>query len=279
MDLTEYGISEAQSTEGRRLLGYQPFRLSQTVVTGVGYSWFHTADRQTLHQPKFLFDQTIDDAETWQKGLETHQLLARSYDAFVDAIAAECPNGTYLDLCCNSGYLPVAASKRGMGMAIGVDAGDFSPQIELLNAVTGARAAFALGEYRPREHGFRLPFARRFDVVSNMAFMFHVPDPLHLLKSVCDLSDHGVLLWAAFPRDDAMIIRYPALPNQFSAASFPWGFDAGTAVSDSLLILSMEHLGFRRHREIVVPDGWPAEWDNPLMRPYQPLRAFFFMRS
>jgi SAM-dependent methyltransferase len=145
--------------------------------------------------------------------------------------------------------------------------------------VTGARASFAQGEYRPREHSFRLPFARRFDVVSNMAFMFHVPDPLHLLKGICDLSDHAVLLWAAFPRDDATIIRYPALPNQFAAETFPWGFDAGTAVSDSLLILSMQNLGFRRHREIIAADGWPAEWDNPLMQPYQPMRAFLFTRS
>jgi SAM-dependent methyltransferase len=259
-------------------LNYQPFRLSETVHTGVGYSWLHASELDDLNRPQLVFDKAADDDETWRKSLTAYELLARTYVALLNATIAECPGGSYLDLCCNSGYLPVAASKRGMHPSVGVDVGDFSAQIEFLNKVTGSGASFARGEYRPREHRFSLPFARHFDVVSNLAFMCHVPDPLHLLKSISELADHAVLLWSGFPRDDAMIIRYPA-PNQFAADAFPWGFDAGTAISDSLLVLSMQQLGFSRHREIVVADGWPPEWDNRFMRPYQPLRGFLFMRG
>jgi SAM-dependent methyltransferase len=279
MDLRQYDLTGTRVAEGKRLLNYQPFRLSDSVHTGVGYSWLHASDLDHLNRPQLVFDKAADDEDTWQKSFVAYRLLARTYDAFLDTAISECPGGSYLDLCCNSGYLPVAASKRGMNPSIGVDVGDFSAQIEFLNKATGSRASFASGEYRPREHRFILPFTRRFDVVSNMAFMCHVPDPLHLLKSISELSDHAVLLWSGFPREDAMVIRYPAAPNQFSAEAFPWGFDAGTAISDSLLVLSMRYLGFSRHREIVPADGWPPEWDNPFMRPYQPLRAFLFMKS
>jgi SAM-dependent methyltransferase len=279
MDLREYGLNETQVAEGKRLLNYQPYRLSETVLTGVGYCWLYATDLERLHRPQLVFDKSAEDEETWQKSLAAYRLLARTYDAFLDAAISECPGGSYVDLCCNSGYLPVAASKRGMNPSIGVDLGDFSAHIEFLNKVTGSSASFMGGEYRPREHQFCLPFTRRFDLVSNMAFMCHVPDPLHLLKSISELSNHAVFLWSGFLRDDAMVIRYPTLPNQFSADPFPWGFDAGTVISDSLLVLSMNHLGFSRHREIVLADGWPPEWDNPVMRPYQPLRAFLFMRG
>lgn len=119
----------------------------------------------------------------------------------------------------------------------------------------------------------------QFDLVSCIAFLIHVPEPLHLLRYMADRARHAVFLWSAFPRDDMMIVRYPKL-HQFSEGPFPWSFDAGVAISDSLLFYAMSELGFPDAVEITPPaDGWPPVCGNPLVAPYEPLRGILFTRG
>lgn len=277
MDLRPLGLTELQITQAAALLDYQPFRISDTIVTGVAHSWQYETSIGAFNRPQMVFDQHRDSTQRWREALAASERLDRLYQCFLDAITAAFPSGTYLDLCCNSGYFPIGASLRGM-TTLGVDAGDFSSAVDLLNGLTGARARFFQSEYRATEYRFVPQIEEQFDVVSCMAFLVHVPEPLHLLRYIAERARRAVFLWSAFPRDDEMIVRYPR-HHQFSEERFPWGFDAGVAVSDSLLIYAMEKLGFPSHSEIIPPDdGWPAVCGNPLMIPYEPLRAFLFTR-
>jgi SAM-dependent methyltransferase len=164
-------------------------------------------------------------------------------------------------------------------VATGVDAGDFTEAFALLNKLLGGDARFVQAQYEPTKYDFVPTIVGQFDVVSCMAFLIHVPEPLHLLRYIADRARHAVFLWSGFPRDDAMIVRYPKL-HQFSNLPFPWSFDAGVAISDSLLIYAMSEIGFPNVVEILPPaDGWPPVCGNPLMAPYEPLRGFLFTRS
>lgn len=277
MDLRRFKLNQARVQAATRLFDYQPFRLSDDLLTGVGHSWLYATDLESLHRPQMVFDRA-NEIDLWTKAEAANARLRRSYEMFADTIAATCPGGSYLDLCCNSGYMPVAASLRGMKECIGADAGDFSGHIAWLNAVTGSRASFLRAEYQPQHHRLALHVDRPVDIVSSMAFLFHVPDPLHFLKCVAALAGHAILLWSSFTRDDQLVIRYPQRANQFADTPFPWNFDAGTTISDGLLRFAMQQLGFSREREVIVANGWPEEWDNPLMKPYQPMRAFLFTK-
>lgn len=279
MDLRPYGLSGSRIAAATLLLNYQPFRISDTIVTGVAHSWAHETVVERIRQPQMVFDATRESSEVWHRAVAASERLDRTYEMFLDTITDLCPGGSYLDLCCNNGYFPVRASLRGMAPAVGSDGADFGPQISFLNDITGASAGFVQSYYRPMKHRFVPSIEGQFDVVSNMAFMTHVADPLQLLGRICELSRHAVLLWSCFPRDDAMTVRYaPLRPTPLYP--FPWGFDAGVGVSDSLLIYSMREFGFPNHFEVVAPaDGWPAVSGNPLLRVHEPLRAFVFTRT
>ncbi|MBV9863469.1 MAG: hypothetical protein JO267_15125 [Alphaproteobacteria bacterium] len=278
MDLRPYGLTEAQIAEASALLNYQPFRISDAIVTGVAHFWLYGTALAPLDRLQMVFDAARDPPARWHHAVAASEKLDRLYQCFVETIVELCPGGSYLDLCCNTGYFPVLASLRGM-TAMGVDGADFSAAVALLNGLTGARAGFRQSLYQPTQYAFVPPIDDVFDIVSCMAFVIHVPEPLHLLRYIAERARHAVFLWSAFPRDDAMTVRYPML-HQFSERPFPWGFDAGVAVSDSLLIYSMQELGFPRHFEVTAPpDAWPPVCGNPLMAPYEPLRAFVFTRG
>jgi SAM-dependent methyltransferase len=278
MDLRPYRLSESQVAHAATVLNYQPFRISEAIVTGIAHSWLHETTLAEINHPQMVFDATRDPPQRWANAVAAAERLDRSYSAFLDVITGICPGGSYLDLCCSSGYFPVNASARGM-TATGIDGADFTEAFALLNGLLGGNARFVCSFYQPALYNFVPPVEGQFDVVSNMAFLIHVPEPLQLLRYITDRARHAVFLWSAFPRDDAMIVRYPKL-HQFSELPFPWGFDGGVAISDSLLIYAMGELGFPHAVEVPPPaDGWPPVCGNPLMAPYEPLRGFLFTRN
>ena len=219
MDLRPYGLSELQIARAATVLNYQPFRISDAIVTGVGHSWLHETSLAEINRPQLLFDATRDPPDRWANAVAAAERLDRSYETFLDAIVGSCPGGSYLDLCCNSGYFPVKASARGM-VATGVDAGDFTEAFALLNKLLGGDARFVQAQYEPTKYDFVPTIVGQFDVVSCMAFLIHVPEPLHLLRYIADRARHAVFLWSGFPRDDAMIVRYPKF-HQFPISPSP----------------------------------------------------------
>src|SRR6266480_714106 len=147
MDLRTFGGNAAQADVAAALLHYQPFVIDDDRHTGVGYSWLHSHDPTRDHYAKFLFDRRIVSPEVWAKAWDANRRVAAMYDDFVDAIAGFCRDGSYLDIGCNTGYLPVRASLAGIPKSAGLDCDDYSRSFAFLNEVTGSKAQFLSGDY------------------------------------------------------------------------------------------------------------------------------------
>jgi SAM-dependent methyltransferase len=280
MDLREFGIDAAQANAAAALLHYQPFILDDDRQTGVAYSWLYSDDPTRDHYGRLLFDRSKVSADVWQHAWDANRRLATMYDAFVSVIADVCRAGSYLDIGCNTGYLPVRASLSGVKVTAGLDYDDYTAAFDFLNAITGSRASFYQGMYEPAVHALK-PAAGpldSYDVVSATAILCHVPDPLHFLRAISCLAKKALFLWSGFVESDELLIRYNP-ENKFHIKKFPDGFDDGTSISLGLLFHAMRALGFSRHEEVQNQPTWlPADWHTRGIPSYQRFRAFLFTR-
>jgi SAM-dependent methyltransferase len=278
MDLREFRTTPEQIEAAAQHLRYQPFVIDDERHTGVAYSWLQTSDPTTASSEDFLFDRRSIAPEVWNKAYDDNRRLAAMYDDFIERIVNICPpDGAYLDLGCNTGYFPVSVSRAGIQTAVGVDLGDYSNAFRVLNEITGASARFSTGGYNPCTRTINLngnlPGVERYDVVSASAVLCHLSDPLYVLKAMAQLASKAIFIWNSFLETDELLIRYN-LPNKFSNAEFPQGFDDGTSISLGLLFLSMEKLGFPHHEELQIqPDWMPEGWIRPVG-----VHAFLFWR-
>jgi SAM-dependent methyltransferase len=281
MDLTQFHPTPQQVEEAARLLRYQPFVLDENRQTGVAYVWLHHYDPTKATPEDFFFDRRNVPEDLWNAACDANRRLTSMYDAFVTRIVEACPpGGSYLDVGCNTGYFPMRASLAGLGTAAGVDAGNFSRHVQLLNEITGSSAKFSVGFYDPATHALTMEDdfgIEQYDVVSACSFLCHFPDPLHFLKAISRLASKAVFLWSGFIDTEELLIRYN--PTSFSGAEFPNGFDDGTSISLGLLFLSMSKLGFANHEELKSePDWLPEDWTMRRIPQYQKFRAFIFWR-
>jgi SAM-dependent methyltransferase len=282
MDLRPFHPTGNQAEAAAQLLRYQPFVIDDDRQTGVAYTWMHSPDPTRVSSEDFFFDRKSVTAEVWDKACDANRRLGSMYDAFIARIVDVCPpGGSYLDIACNTGYFPVRASLAGVQTAAGIDLGDFSSAFQLLNEITGSSAKFAVGGYDSGSHSLTMPAnfgPKSYDVVSSSAFLCHVPDPLHFLKSIATLASRAVFLWSGFVESEELLIRYNP-PNKFTAAEFPNGFEDGTSISLGLLFLSMAKLGFVQREELKpAPDWLPEDWHSQGIPDYQKFRAFLFWR-
>jgi SAM-dependent methyltransferase len=282
MDLRHFHPSDEQIEAATQLLRYQPFILDEDRHTGVAYSWLYNADPTKASPDDFLFDRRSITQDVWNKAYDANRRLASLYDKLVERIVQNCPpDGSYLDVGCNTGYFPVRASLAGIRTAVGLDPADQAPTFQLLNQITGSSARFVAGQYDSASHTLETQEnfgPQSFDVVSSCALLCHVSDPLHFLKAIAQLASKALLLWSGFMESDELLIRYNP-PDKFCACDFPNGFDDGTSISRGLLLLTMSKLGFANWEEVTPePDGLPENWTSQRLPQYQNFRAFLFHR-
>ncbi len=291
MDLRKFNPSAADVDAATRLLAYQPFIISDEVCTGVAYNWLHAENAETAWQTaREVYDLKSAGPEKFRVAQEANAMLRKTYDHFISGICKAFPGGSYLDVSCNTGYFPIAASLLGMKDAAGMDPLDHADAFQLLNRITGAKAEFIRGGYLPAPPSLAVrtaegaePFRRQFDVVSNLEFMCHLADPLHFLHAIARHAKKAVFLWSGFIQSDEYLIRLnPPL------GSFPSGFQdyffsrfsSGTAITTGLLFRSMAMLDFPVIVEFNYPaGGLPPNWHEKNMAQYQPHRAFLFAKA
>jgi SAM-dependent methyltransferase len=264
MDLRQFRLTPTQVAAAAQLLRYQPFVLDDDRHTGVGYTFLYSSDPPSAGMEDFFFDRRLISVDTWDKAFEANRRLAAMYDGYVKRIVDICPpGGSYLDVACNTGYFPVKASMSGLRTAVGIDLGDYSKAVQLLNEITGASAKFSNGSYDSLTHTIRIGESvgvEKFDVVSMSAILCHLPDPLHFLAAVSRLASKAIFMWSSFLETEELLIHYNP-PNKYTNAEFPNGFEEGTDISLGLLMLSMSKLGFAHHEELdIEPDWMPKEW-------------------
>ncbi|HEX9466186.1 MAG TPA: methyltransferase domain-containing protein [Alphaproteobacteria bacterium] len=286
MDLRPYRLSAADVERAKALLEYQPFIVADTVCTGVAYDWLYSPDPEA-HPRREVYDLSADGPEMFQRALDANTRLLRTYEAFARAMCAAFPGETYLDVSCNSGLLPIFMSLNGMGDCFGLDLPRHANAFSFLTGLTGSPARFMPGAYvnepqpaiatgNPDDSG------REFDVVSSMAFLCHVGDPLHVLQVLAGIAKKAVFVWSGFIESDENLIRLgeprpasqPGLTGVWSRYSY------GTALSTRLLFSTMNLLGFPFRLEVAYPpDGLAPDWHQANMKQYGAFRAFLFVRE
>lgn len=206
---------------------------------------------------------------------EANRRLAHFYDALVEQIIdhsnGSVGNNSFLDVGCNNGYVPISFSKRGAMRAAGCDRQDFSRVFNFLNSIENTKAEFIHAWYEPREH--RIADIEAFDVVTSMAMVCHVSDPLHLLAELGRITKQALFVWTLFNQDESNVVRYGNPRGDYSGDVFPYCFDNLTTISVPLFHKSMELMGFSRVIELSSPPGHSYAWNG------YPFRGFLAFKN
>ena len=144
----------------------------------------------------------------------------------------------------------------------GIDLGDYTPSVELLNRTLGTNARFVHAAYDSLSHA--LPDIGRFDVTVTAAIICHLPDPLNFLAAVGAVTDRAMVYWGQMIESENLIVSYqPPHPNLSSLKTFPHSFNDNTRISLGLFREATRQMGFR---EMIEIPSRPT-WLTPLMVP------------
>ena len=255
--LDDNKIDEAKKFIIEGLISYQPFVFSDNLEVGVGFEFEQQRYVGLVHYPDI------------PEHLRASPELARRLLA--DHTAGGIDNNSFLDVGCNNGYIPISFSQRGAKRATGCDRQDFSRVFNFLNSIQGTNAEFIHAWYEPQQH--RIAGVEAFDVVTSMAMLCHVSDPLHLLAELGRLSKNALFVWTLFNHDDSNVVRYGTPRGDYPGDVFPYCFDNLTAISVPLFHKSMELMGFSKIIELPVPQIHSYAWNG------YPFRGFLAIRN
>lgn len=233
-------------------LNYQPFVLSDDILTGAAYSWSYSSDPRT--KPSLVFNRKDFSELEWNRVADTNHRLRTMYDDLLDEIAVRFSGGTLLDVACNNGYFPVGAELRGL-RGTGMDMSDYSESFYFLNKHLGVEAKFLNLTYDSEKH--ELPIKDQFDVVVASAIMCHLPDPLNFLAAIGKIAKRGILFWGQVVDTEQLIISYNQPHSELSRlTNFPHSFNDNTRISRGMFKESMRLMGFNKVIEIEHRNSW-----------------------
>lgn len=288
MDFRDKQLDEATLDEVRALIiegliSYQPFIFAEDLEAGVGYEFQEGHFAGLVHFPE-MPEPLRSSPELARRLLpankkgpfrEANRQLASFYDHIIDWIIREVGGGDglgFLDVGCNNGYLPIGFANRNVARAAGCDRQDFSRVFQLLNRINSGEAEFIHAWYEPSTH--RIDGVSPFDVVTSMAMLCHVSDPLHLLNALGSISRKALFVWTLFSDDEGNVVRYGDPRGDYPGDRFPYCFDNMTVPSVSLFRRSAELMGFSRVVELPALSGVPGySWKG------YPFRGFLALRS
>lgn len=275
-------LDEVRSLVIEGLISYQPFVFSDDLEVGVGYEFEVGRYAGLVHYPEMpepyrsspeLARRLLPEGEK-NEFRAANQRLAGFYDYLAGEIATGiggAQGNSFLDVGCNNGYMPISFNKRGATVAAGCDRQDFSRVFRVLNKVAGSDARFIHAWYDPLRHC--IEGVEAFDVVTSMAMLCHVSDPLHLLSSLGKLARKALFVWSLFCDDPSYLVRYGEPRGDYPGDAFPYCFDNMTVPSTALIKRSLELMGFAKVTEVAVPDSCRTySWNGV------PFRGFFATR-
>jgi Protein of unknown function (DUF1698) len=254
MDLREFNPTPAQLDRARDLvirgvMGYQPWIFADDFECGVGLEFERDDYSGLIYLPNIDPPETIrfiaaDNVSSFRLA---NARLRRLYEGLADRLCAAlgAVDGlTTLDVGCNSGYFPIAFSRRGALRAAGCDReGGFSASVALLNEIIGSAADFVPSRYDPRLRA--VPSVEPADLVTSLAVVCHVSDPLQHLAALGALARKALFVWTIVNEDDSMTLHYGEPRGDYSEDQFPFCFDNRVLPSRSLLRRSFDLLGFK----------------------------------
>lgn len=268
-------LEQAKKLAIRGLITYQPFIFSDKLETGVGLEFdegervglvYHPEIDPELVKRSPELRRIILDPARHRPFHESNRRLGALYDFFVKKIADEIGDvrGTrFLDIGCNSGYLPLSFSLLGAKEAAGCDReNNFSEVFDFMNGILGAQSAFLHTHYDSRTH--RVENCQPYDVVTSMAVLCHLSDPLEHLACLGSLAKKALFLWTLVNPDPGFTIHFGEPQNHYAEDAFPRCFDNKVCPSMDLIRYSLEKMGFRNIHEITDngPGTKPFAWQE-----------------
>ena len=274
-------INKAKGLIVRGVINYQPYVFADDLEVGVGYEFLNgefsgmvywpTINPRLLKNPAIKKFIISNEAKT--QFTEANQRLRVMYDTFIDEICAyfgDISSTTFADICCNSGYFPLSFSLRGAKKAVGYDRGNFTKCFNLLNEILGTNAEFINQHYDGQIQ--TIPKCESYDVVTSIAVLCHLSDPLQHLAFLGSIARKAIFIWTPVTDDEDYCIRFGEPNKYYKSDEFPLCFDNITRPSAKLLRKSLELMGFTNIHEIPNKDGGMPESF------YRPHKAFLAMR-
>ncbi len=276
-------LEHAKRLAVQGLLTYQPFIFDDTLETGVGLEFavghycglVHYPDipQHWLASPELR--RLILDPDRHLEFRAANERLRALYDHCVSTIieaVGDVRNTSFLDVGCNTGYFPQSFARHGAALAAGCDRQDFSDVFALLNGILETDARFLNTSYDPRRHV--IPDLEPFDVVTSFAVLCHTSDPLFHLACLGRLARKALLVWTLVNEDDRHTVHYGEPRGDYPDDAFPICFDNLVCPSDSLMMRSMDLMGFKN--VIRLPDldtpSFQYTWKGYPFRGYLGLR-------
>ncbi len=262
MDLRKYITSPDEVTEAKRLIAsthfmYQPFRITDDLEVGGGYSFLtrqpgagliywpgYSSEGEAFPGPDlvpYLIDNRLKD-----EFQAANEAIRQQYEGWLDQICDELgpiSERTVADIGCFNGYIPVAFSLRGAKAAVGYDIGDRGGCIEFLNRVLKTDAKFILGGYDLASG--TMEGCPGYDLVVSMSVLQHMTEPLRHIHFLRSITREALFLVTSVYDDNCYSIRYGE-PNKIWRHDFPWCFDNSVYLSKNLLLKALEMAGFSK---------------------------------
>ena len=253
-------IERAKQLALRGLLNYQPWIFSDTFETGVGFEWskqeyvgltyWPDVDKRLLMSPELR--RLLVDPTNYKEFHEANARLRQLYDGIANEICAkigDVTSRTFLDVGCNTGYLPQAFLLRGARESGGCDREKgFSETFELLNEILETKAIFWDAYVNPRTREIR--GIKPYDIVISMAVLCHQAEPLSHLAALASVAEAGLFVWTFVNDDPGYTIRLAEPTGQYPEDEFPLSFDYDATISEPLLRKSFHLLGFKEVYEV-----------------------------
>ena len=263
MDLRPFIKTQQQLDRGLALirsghLFYQPFILADDVEAGEGQNLHDEyKDALSLHDMNVYAPNYAVGDRRQPPDLDWFRKCNAEYRRIYEHIADEiCRLSgqhigelTVAEIGCNTGLTLFNLAMRGAKACYGYDWNDMAPVFGWLNGLLGTQVHFQQGNYSNLSHRFNEFDVGEADIMVNTVFTNHQCDPLQFLCYLCDRARKGLFLWALVdPGIDEPCILYPAPPDHHrimpNDRPFPLYFYNGVALSEPLLRLALERLGF-----------------------------------
>ena len=262
MDLRRYINSESDIAEAKALVAsrsftYQPFRITDQLEVGAGYTFVTRNPAAGLvYWPNYEEEKSSYlrpdsgslrfDPRDRNEFVTANDAIRQVYDGFLDQVCEHVRDlsGTSLaDIGCFNGYIPVSMSRRGARLSVGYDMDDRSGCFKFLNRILHTDARFVQGAYDL--FSGTISACPAYDIVVSMSVLQHMAEPLRHLHFLRSITREALFLVTNVWDDDDYCMRLGAPRHVFDYA-FPWCFDNSVYLSEKLLRRSLEEAGFVR---------------------------------
>lgn len=214
-----------------------------------------------------LEKETYRDWHPWRLSLDALNLRR--------IIGGEFDGKRILDVGCNDGWFSFEYAKLGADVT-GVDARDEAiRRANLIKSHFGAKASFLIGDLEDRAF-VEKQLSEPFDVVLFYGILYHLTDPINVLKRMGALSRRAIAVqtWM-YGEDRKPILRFRKDPQHMAGSGTSF---IVTAPSQAAIVVMLKNAGFDHVYRVDPKPYRVPEW-NPNARPFYHFGFFYGIKG